>query len=236
MAEDLNMTELILAFTLFLALHSIPARPAVRGKLISLLGRNTYIALYSLASVAALAWLFHAALNTDYVELWSPAPWQAWITLVFAPIGIFLVLAGLLSPNPYSISFRRASEPEGAIVAVTRHPVLWGFLLWSLSHLAPNGDLGSLFLFGGFAAFSMGGFVMLERRAKKRMGAGWAEHSQRSSVIPFAAVLSGNVQLRKDFPMIAALLACIVTVAWLLAGGHMQLFAADPLVRALPGF
>ena len=230
------MTELILAFALFLALHSIPARPAVRGKLISLLGHKAYIALYSAASLAVLAWLFHAALNADYIELWAPAPWQAWITHVFAPIGIFLVLAGLFSPNPYSITFRRAGETEGAIVVVTRHPVLWGFLLWSLSHLAPNGDLRSQLLFGGFAVFTMGGFVMLERSARKRMGTGWARRSQRTSVIPFAAVLSGDVQLRWDFSMTAALLACVATVAWLLTGGHVQLFAADPLLLGLSDF
>ncbi len=230
------MTELILAFALFLALHSIPARPAVRGKLISLLGHKAYIALYSVASVAVLAWLFHAALNTDYIELWAPAPWQAWITLVFAPMGIFLVLAGLFSPNPYSISFRRVGESEGAIVAVTRHPVLWGFLLWSLSHLAPNGDLRSLLVFGGFAVFSAGGFLLLERRARKRMGVQWAARSRRSSIIPFAILMNGKVKLRWDVPMTAASFLSFAIVAWLLAGGHAQLFAADPLVLALSGF
>lgn len=230
------MTELILAFVLFLALHSIPARPAVRAKLIAHLGHKAYIALYSAASLAVLAWLFHAALDTDYIELWAPAPWQAWITLVFAPIGIFLVLAGLFSPNPYSITFRGASEPEGAIVAVTRHPVLWGFLLWSLSHVAPNGDLRSLLVFGGFALFSAGGLLMLERRAQKRMAAQWAARSQRSSIIPFATVMNGRVRLRWDVPMAAALGLSSIIVAWLLAGGHARLFAAEPLALASPGF
>lgn len=230
------MTELILAFALFLALHSIPALPTIRGKLISLLGHRTYIGLYSLASVAVLAWLFHAALNTDYVELWAPAPWQAWVTLICAPIGIFLVLAGLFSPNPFSISFRKADEREGAIVAVTRHPVLWGFLFWSLSHLAPNGDLRSLLLFGGFALFSAGGFLMLERRAKKRMGAHWAMRSQGSSIIPFSNLMNGHAKLRWDVPMVAAVLLSGMIVVWLLAGGHAQLFAADPLALASPGF
>jgi uncharacterized membrane protein len=224
------VSEVLLAFAFFLALHSIPALPAVRANLVGLVGHRAYISLYSIASVIALAWLFHAALQLDYVEIWAPAPWQAWVTLVLAPIGIFLVLAGLFSANPFSISFRKTRDNADAIVGVTRHPVLWGFLFWSLAHLAPNGDLRALILFGGLALFSALGFLMLERRARKRWGGRWEVLSSRSSVLPFAAILGGRAPLRLDAPIAAAVLLTVLITAWLLLGGHAVLFGADPLL------
>ncbi|MFB9947926.1 NnrU family protein [Rhizobium puerariae] len=222
------MSQFLLAFTLFLVLHSVPAVPRVRGALIGTLGHATYIASYSVVSTVALAWLFLSTLNLDYIEIWQFRPWQAWCTFILAPIGLFLVLAGLLSRNPFSISFRKKGEPD-AIVTVTRHPVLWGFLAWSVGHIAPNGDLRFLLLFGGFALFSVGGFFMLDRRARRALGPSWATASSRTSIIPFAAVVRGQARLRIDWPMVAAILCTAVLVIWLLGGGHAALVGADPL-------
>jgi len=223
------MAQFLLAFGAFIALHSIPAIPKIRGTLIGRTGHGSYIAAYSVVSTAALAWLILSALSLDYVEIWQPRPWQAWPTFVLSPIGLFLVLAGLFSRNPFSISFRRGGEAD-AIVAVTRHPVLSGFLCWSVGHIPPNGDLRSLLLFGGFAAFSAGGFFMLEKRARRSLGPAWPSASSRTSVIPFAAVINGKAKITIDVPMAAALLCTVASLVWLLGGGHAALVGADPLL------
>lgn len=223
------MLELALAFALFIALHSIPAMPRIRRRLVATLGHRTYLIVYSLMSVAALGWLFTAALVVDYIELWAPAPWQAWVALVAAPLGLFLVLAGLFSRNPLSISLRTGQGESGAIMAITRHPVLWGFLLWALGHLVANGDLRSLVLFGGFAAFAAGGLFMLDRRTRKTLGAAWPVAAQSSAVIPFKSILAGNAKFRVDTAMTIAAICTTVIVIWLVnAGGHAFLFGADP--------
>lgn len=220
------MSLLLIALLLFLALHSIPAIPPLRAGAVALLGRRTYLSLYSLVSLLSLGFLFHAGLNTPYVELWTPAGWQAAITLVLSPLGLFFVLAGLLSPNPLSITLR-AGEAPGAIVTITRHPVLWGFTLWSLGHVIVNGDLRSLVLFGGLGLFSVGGFFMLDRRARHRLGPAFAEMARHAPLIPFTG--ADNRLPKPDAALvIAAVLAGLSTWA-LLAGGHAALFGADPL-------
>src|SRR3546814_14520064 len=123
------MTQVLAAYALLVALHSVPAIPPIRRALISRLGHGPYIAAYSFASLVALAWLFHATLGLDYVELWEPAAWQGWVTIVAGPLGLFFVLAGLLSSNPFSTTARRGNDAPGAIVSVTPHPVLWGFFV-----------------------------------------------------------------------------------------------------------
>lgn len=213
-------------------MHSIPAIPAIRQRLVAGLGRRLYLALYSLASLAALAWVFHAALQLDYVELWPPSAWQAWFPLILSPVAFFLLFSGLISPNPVSISFRRGDKAPGAVVSITRHPVLWGFLLWATGHVVANGDLRSLLLFGTFALFALFGMLMTERRHRKREPDRFGALARTTSIIPFAAITQGRARLRLDPPMLIALFVSAALTAWLLLGGHAALFGADPLAMA----
>ncbi|WP_455919044.1 NnrU family protein [Ensifer canadensis] len=228
------MSNFLAAFAVFLALHMVPALPTLRQRLITLLGRRTYFTVYSLLSIVALIWVFQAALALDFIPLWEPAPWQAWTTFVLAPLGLFLVLAGLFSENPLSISIYQSNARKGAIVSVTRHPVLWGFLLWALGHVVTNGDLRSLVLFGGFALFALGGFLMVEKRVRRRLADNWSIAQQGTSIWPFVAILKGQACLRLDPVMILSAFATAAITFWLLAGGHYVMFGADPLLQALP--
>jgi uncharacterized membrane protein len=223
------MSVLVAALALFVALHSIPAMPTVKSKIICAIGRPTYLAVYSIISTAVLVWLFYAALNTDYIELWNPAAWQVRVTFAAAPVGLFLVVSGLLSHNPFSVTLRRETAAVGAIVGVTRHPVLWGFFIWSAGHVFPNGDLRSLILFGGFAAFSIGGIWMAERRSRRRLGTLWETRAKGTSAIPFVAMLTGRRRPKIDMPMLVGAAITIALAAWLLTGGHAALFGADPI-------
>ncbi|MCR6670579.1 NnrU family protein [Devosia ginsengisoli] len=225
------MTQFLLALALFLALHMVPAIPALRAKLVATMGRRAYLVVYSLVSLLTLAWLFHAALQLDFVPLWDPAPWQAWFPLVLTPIALVLLLAGLTSPNPASITLRKPDLKPGAITTVTRHPVLWGFALWAGSHLVPNGDLRSLLLFGALLAFALLGMVITDRRSR-RLGAQWAEIARTTSILPLAAVLAGRTKLRFDGTLGMAIFIAAALTAWLLLGGHEVLFGADPLTMA----
>ncbi len=223
------MIQFLAAFTVFIALHSVPAIPTLRAALIARLGHTTYIAGYSAVSLVAVAWLFYAMFNIDYIELWQPSAWQGLVTFVAAPVGLFLVLAGLVSPNPYSTT-ARAGDVPGAIVAVTRHPVLWGFLVWALGHIPPNGDLRSVLLFGGFVLFTVGSIAMMEKRNRKKHGTQWPEQVSKTSIVPFRAVIQRRASLRVDGPMILALVITVAIGFWLLIGGHAYLFGTDPIL------
>lgn len=226
------MTRFIAALLVFLALHMVPAIPPLRARLIGTVGRRNYLIGYSLVSLLALAWLFHATMRLDFVPLWDAAAWQAWIPLVLTPVGFALLLAGLMSPNPVSITLRGPDLAPGAVTTITRHPALWGFALWAGSHLVPNGDLRSLLLFGSLLAFSLLGMIMADRRARRRLDAQWPTIADSSSLLPFAAVLTGKTRLRLDGPLVIGLLASAAVTAFLLLGGHVALFGADPLALA----
>lgn len=225
------MTEFLIAFGAFLVLHSIPAIAPIRQGLIDRFGRRSYFMVYSVVSLVVLGWLIHATLYLDYVPLWTPAPWQAWTTMVAAPTGIFLVLAGLFSVNPLSLSVRSGFR-RGSIVAITRHPVLWGFLIWAAAHFVPNGDLGGILLFGGLALFCVAGFFIVEKRARRRLGEDWKRIAGTTSTVPFRAIVDRRARLSVDMPIAFAFILTAVLTYWLLVGGHTLLFVADPLALA----
>jgi uncharacterized membrane protein len=222
------MIGLVSALSFFVALHSIPAMPEVKARIVYVIGRPIYLAVYSLVSTVALIWLFYEALTMDYVELWSPALWEVRIAFVSAPLGLFLVVTGLLSPNPFSVTLRRPGNNAGAIVGVTRHPVLCGFLLWSAGHLFPNGDLRSVVLFGSFAAFSAIGIVITERRARARLGGSWDNMARTTSAFPLLGLLTARSRPRVDRPLLIGAAISIILTLCLLHGGHAVLVGADP--------
>jgi uncharacterized membrane protein len=226
------LTQFLAALALFLALHMVPAIPAIRARLVSTMGRRIYLVVYSLVSLLALAWLFHAAFQLDYVPLWEPQPWQALVPIVLTPLALAFLIAGLISPNPVSITLRRPELVSGAVTTITRHPVLWGFALWAGSHLVPNGDLRSLLMFGALLAFAVLGMVMADRRARRRLGAGWSAIAGSTSIAPFLALAQGRTRLRLDWQLISSIVIAAILTAWLLLGGHAVLFGADPLAMA----
>ena len=223
------MTEVILALAAFLLLHSVPAIPGIRGRLTAALGLPVYLLAYSATSVALLIWVLHAAWSAEYVEIWQPDPRSVLVNLVLSPLGLFLVTAGLISPNPASVSVFPGATP-GAITTMTRHPVLWGFLLWSLGHVCANGDVRSLLVFGGLGLFSAVGILVVEKRARRRMGDKWSSIARSTSVFPFIALFSGRAELRLDRPLLAAFALTLLTTTWLLTGGHAALFGVDPVL------
>lgn len=229
------MIEFAVALAAFLAAHSIPALPSVRGRLVALLGRVPYLAAYSVLSFVLLAWLVDAARRADTVTLWEPARWQWCVTLALMPFALFFLTSGLFAANPLSVSLRSGAKP-GAIVAITRHPLIWGFLVWAVAHIPPNGDLVSVVLFGGLAAFSLAGLVLLDAKAKRRLGAErWRAMSQATSVVPFAALLTGRATIGPARALVAGAVLATAVYAWFLVQGHALLIGPDPLAmfRAL---
>lgn len=230
------MTEFLLAFALFLLAHMLPARPGVRAALIGRLGERLYLVLYSALSLGLLVWLISAIWRAPYVALWPPAPWQHGLAIAVMPLALALFGAGVAVRNPLSINFLRqhgeavGMTPQPGVLAVTRHPVLWGFALWAAVHLLANGDAVSVLLFGGLGGFALAGMPVLDRRRRRQLGAArWAEIAAGTSVLPLAAVIAGRARPRPDARSLIGALLGLAVYAALLAGGHLWLFGVDPL-------
>jgi uncharacterized membrane protein len=87
------------------------------------------------------------------------------------PVAVALAVLGLRARG-VTLGGRRQPmlDPDGSdLAALTRHPLLWALALWALAHLAPNGDLAHVLLFGGFAAIALGAMAVFDAWARRAL-------------------------------------------------------------------
>ena len=163
--------EFTAVFLAFYASHMIPAQPAIRGRLMTVLGKRFYMLLYALLSILLLAWLIGAATRAPFSPLWERAQWQSLLPQVLMLPACLLATFGAGARGGLSLGSQAETRLDPArpgIAAITRHPLLWALAFWSLGHLAPNGDLAHIILFGSFALTALLGMAAFDRRAKRR--------------------------------------------------------------------
>ena len=142
-------SQLHLAAAAFLATHFISSTP-LRGVLVKAAGEKAYLALYSLLAFATLGWMIWAYNRAPLEPMWVGL---RWLPAVVLPFAFILLACGLLSRNPTIVGAEkliRSSDPARGIIRVTRHPMMWGFILWSGSHVLARGELMATIFFGSF--------------------------------------------------------------------------------------
>ena len=210
-----TMTELAAAGLFLLASHYGIASTSLRGMLVSWIGEGPYRGLFSLIALAAIVWLVMAFNRAPFGPLlWDLGPVGAIVPLVLMPIALLLLIGGLSPANPTNAgSEKRLEDPDPATGAlrITRHPIQWGIGLWAVSHLAANGDLNTVVLFGTLAVLSLFGTLLLDHRYRRDKGALYAPFELSTSNLPLLAVFQGRQSLGTAFQEIG-LIRIIATV------------------------
>lgn len=134
------MALLILGMVIFLSAHLIPGFVELRRKFVDWKGETVYLICYSLVSALGLALIITGKATAPEVPIWQAPSWMNHLTMTAMLPSVILVAAAYIPNN-----LRR----------FIRHPFLWGFTLWSLSHLLVSGDLASVILFGGIGVFAI---------------------------------------------------------------------------------
>jgi len=78
--------------------------------------------------------------GTAFLPVWYPPGFLVHVNNLAMLIAIFM-----LSPAP----------KRGKILSGIRHPMLTGFGIWAAAHLAVNGDLASVIMFGGLLVWAI---------------------------------------------------------------------------------
>lgn len=78
--------------------------------------------------------------GADFVEVYAPPSWAPHLTSLLMMFAVILLGMG---------------NSKGRAKAWFRHPMLMGFGLWTIAHLIANGDLASVYLFGGLLVWAV---------------------------------------------------------------------------------
>jgi len=166
--------EFIAAFVAFFLSHSIPVRPTVKSRIVAKTGALGFALLYSALSIAILTWIIIAAGRAPFIEIWGWAAWQNHLPLTGMLVAIVIVTMAFGQPNPLSFGGwnNQTFDPDNSgLIGWIRHPLLVALLIWAGTHLIPNGNLAHVIVFGLFAGFSILGMAIIDRRARRILGA-----------------------------------------------------------------
>ena len=215
----------------FVVGHFVLASLPVRQALIARLGEIGFRGLFSVFALAALTWVIVAYNAAPFIELWAMSAAFNIIPLVLMPFSCVFAIAGVTTRSVTMVGGERAMNepnPMPGIMTVTRHPFLWAIALWSLVHLVVTGDTASVVLFGGIVILAVGGMVHIDHRRAQLADAAWGPIAMRTSLIPFAAVISGRTKI--DWAGIGVTrLAGAVVLYGVLVGLHEFAFSVTPL-------
>ncbi|WP_148261448.1 NnrU family protein [Afipia carboxidovorans] len=144
---------LILGLALFLGVHVVTTRRALRASLIARLGEGGYKILYSVIALVGLALVvkgYSVYRATEWIDIWYPPKGMRHLVLALMLPAVILVVAAYI---------------RGRIYTRLKHPMLAGVKLWAVAHLLANGDLGSIILFGSVLAWAVYDRISLKHRA-----------------------------------------------------------------------
>lgn len=225
------MAMLITAAVVFLALHLLVAGTRARDAIVGAIGERAYLGLFSLASLGGIVWLAlsynaTAAIGSDL--LWDFGPGVRHMGLVVVALAFFLGVPGLMMPNPTTVGMEGAVTREvTGVLRITRHPFLWSVALWAAFHLLANGDAASVVFFGTFFVLAVLGTFSIDAKRARKMGATWAPFAQRTSNVPFGAILAGRNSL--NLGELASWRQAVALVAFLgVLFAHAWAFGASP--------
>ncbi|GAA6135230.1 NnrU family protein [Oceaniserpentilla sp. 4NH20-0058] len=187
------MDLLIVGLVLFFSVHIVSTIPPIKRKFSLLVGQKGYKPVYAIISLIGFVLIVMGYADKPILAMpqWSTPSWA--VHLMY----LILWLAIILQP---------ASHMPTNIKRYTRHPMLWGVVLWSAMHLWVNADRASILLFGSFLAYSL-----------------WAM---------FTANLAGAKKQTKKVPMKHDVLVVVVgTFAYILVLFAHKWIAGVPLVN-----
>lgn len=182
------MANLVAATAAFLAAHFVSSTP-LRPKLAQAMGEWPYRGVYSVLALATLAWMVWAYAGAPREALWTPL---RQLPLFVMPFAFILIACGYWR-NPTMVGAERllkSDDPARGIIRITRHPIMWGLMLWAAAHILASGELASLVFFGGFLALAAFGTLAMD--ARKRSNPDWPRFAAVTSHVPFVALAQGR--------------------------------------------
>jgi uncharacterized membrane protein len=228
------MTMLAAAAAVFVLMHLLISGTPIRDRITAAIGEGPYMGLFSVASIAALAWLIiafaHARGGPGDTVFWTISPATRHPAIGLVLLAFLLAIPGLLTNSPTRVAGGGQVDKPTAVTGMTRicrNPFLWGVAVWAAAHLLVNGSLSAIMLFGSLLILGLFGPPSIDAKRLRALGDRYAAFMAQTSNIPFAAIIQGRQKLKIGeiwWRLVVALILFAV-ILWL----HPKLFGVNPL-------
>lgn len=211
------MTELVIACIAFVGMHFLLSHP-LRRPLVARIGEGPFLGLYSLVAFATFAWIAYAFyMAPKSAPLWAGFDDGPWLVATVLMLIASILFVGSMAKNP------AAPNPEGAhdldrpatgVFAITRHPMMWAFSLWGISHIIVRPTDANIVLCIAIVVLALIGAALQDRKKGRLFGDAWRTWEGRTSYVPFARQFSGAAHWSAAVPALRTLL--IGVIVWML--------------------
>lgn len=223
--SDINFEThylILLYTTLFGVVHSGLA--SVRPYLTQFLGERIYRVLFALTSLPSAAYVitYFIAHRYDGIQLWQlqgVAHMHDFVMIITTVSFLFLYPATFNLLEVAAIQKPTFRIYETGVMRITRHPQLFGQILWCISHTVWMGNSFALTASLGLIAHHLFGAWNGDRRLRDRYGEEWLRFAQRTSIVPFVAIWKQQQQLRISEFLKPAYVGVLLTI-WGLHAAH----------------
>jgi len=193
---------LAIAMASFVGTHLILSHP-LRAPLVRVVGDRGFLGIYSLVAALTLgATIYVARIAPSQPPLWVAPVWL-WNIVTVAMLLAAILLAGSLVGNPAMVDPTgepRFPEAPRGVLAITRHPMLWAFMLWAICHALIWSTPANLVVTGGIGLLALIGSLAQDRKKLRTVGEPWRQWQARTGYVPFSAQLSGRLSWRAALP------------------------------------
>lgn len=229
--EDLEpVIRVLFAWLAFGGSHIALASSPVRGPLAARLGEKAFQGLFSAVAVATFALLcsVYADASTRGPAGLALAsnPWIRWPAMATSALGVVSVFASLFDypSSAYALSSAgHKREPRG-FERITRHGFAVGIAMVGAAHALLAAQLSGTVFFAALALFAIAGSVHQDAKLRARDPERHGAFLAQTSLVPFAAIVSGRGRLVMS-ELRGSALALGLVAAWALREAHPWIFA-----------
>ena len=213
---------LTVASVAFVGTHFLMSHP-LRSPMVSALGERGFAMAYTVVSLLTFGWMIWAYPDASAeapAPLWDAGRWGFIIATLLMWLGSVLFM-GSLRRNPAfprpGKRIERIDEPHG-VYSITRHPMMWGFALWSATHAIVNPTLASLILSAAIAFLALVGAALQDAKKAELLGDVWRDWRSKTNYIPYGRGLKSA----DGFALVTG------TIVWLVATWSHQALGYRP--------
>jgi len=187
---------LFLSAIAFVGLHFLLSHP-LRRPLVRAVGEGPFQGVYSLIALITFGLMiyFYRVIGRE-PPLWDAGEtgWIAGTLLMWLAAILFV---GSFIGNPALPGARGPRGGPTAVFGITRHPMMWAFVIWAGVHLAVIAMPKALVFDGAIILLALAGAAAQDSKKSRRMGEAWHEWTAETAFVPFTRGLAypGTVAL-----------------------------------------
>ena len=173
----------------FIATHFLMSHP-LRAPLVRRLGERGFQGLYSLVAIilfVLMIWSYRSIGRE--LQAWQPTEWAWGLSTLLLWLGSILFVGSFVG-NPALPGARGPRGGPKGVFAITRHPMMWGFALWAISHILVIAQPKAVIFYGGIIILALVGSAMQDRKKAGLMGETWHEWTAQTAFVPFTRGLA----------------------------------------------